>query len=83
MRLDLPLPPPPLEKGTNGPLLIQWITLSKPLAILLKPLYKTPLAVKKTRKPSCLAIYSYFKDSPLFIKECRILDWICLGVKVR
>ena len=32
-RLDLPLPPP-LQKGTNGPLLIQWVTLSKLLAIL-------------------------------------------------
>ena len=68
MRLEPHPPPPPLEKGTNGPLLIQSVTLSKPLATLLKPLYKTaPLAVKKTRKPSCLAIYSYFKDSPLII----------------
>ena len=25
-------PPPPLEKGTNGPLLIQSVTISKPLA---------------------------------------------------
>ena len=35
MQIDPPLPPPPpLEKGTNGPLLIQWVTLSKLLAIL-------------------------------------------------
>ena len=35
MHLDLPTPPPPrlhLEEGTNGPLLIQSVTLSKPLA---------------------------------------------------
>ena len=35
MHLDLPTQPPPhlhLEEGTNGPLLIQLVTLSKPLA---------------------------------------------------
>ena len=41
-------PPPPLEKGTSGPLLVQSVTLSKPLATSIfieTPAYLAPLSL--------------------------------------
>ena len=44
-----PFPPPFLEKGTNGPLLIQSVTLFKPLATLI--FIETPVCCRHS-KPS-------------------------------
>ena len=81
MRLDLPLPPPPPWKGDQRPL-VDTVDYSIQTAgyFIETPVQDTPGSEKdkKTFMFSNLFIYS-----PLFIKECRILDWICLGVKVR
>ena len=55
-------PPPPLEKGINGPLLIQLVTLSKPLATSIfteTPVYYMSHSRSVKKKYGCSPVANY------------------------